>query len=152
MEGETEMNTENIKALRDYIEKLPTNSRFSMSIWGDWWEGDRWEVEKSCHTIGCMAGHTVLLFEGLDSFKQLVDNYSPAVDWIKAAGKHLGLTEDEANALFIPNDGASIDELTLYDALDTLDYLIATGEISYQSPEHIGRRLRKTGMRVKSMS
>ena len=88
--------------LADFIEQVPADN-FDMSNWLSKQDEDHDRIFKpvqeefACGTVACIAGWTVAgsaLFAG----KQFSSSYVPQL-----ARELLGLTEDEARKLFVPN-------------------------------------------------
>ena len=106
------MNVENIKRVRDHIEKLPP-SKFDMQ-----WLGD--EPSRGCGSACCIAGwaHRVL---GLDGFTD-------------AATRAFGLTERQGFDLMWPPvdpERSPAWEATSAQAVRVLDILIETGRVDW---------------------
>ena len=69
----------------------------------------QWEMQDSCGTTACIAGHTALLHnDGIAENKKLVFKFddetslSPDSEWIVRQGQRLGLTEKAADVMFDP--------------------------------------------------
>lgn len=99
------LNVDNVVRLRDFIAELPAH-QFDMTVWA---------VSHDCGTVGCIGGWGCQLF-------------STDADGIE---KVLGLTEEEANALFCPPDYSHPGRYTQAMAVETLTRLAETGEVSW---------------------
>jgi hypothetical protein len=130
------MNRENIQKVRDYLSNLP-DGRFAIGTWffvpgtgfshtlHDRGFTNATALEGSCGTVACIAGHTLACLEP--------DGTIPAMVSPKAA-ELLGLSTDEAFALFEGYDVANLDdpdEITTADAVRVLDHLLETGEVDW---------------------
>jgi len=106
-------NVENLKKLRDQLSRLP-DEKFNMGPIISHHE---------CGTVACIAGWASLLNGGPDDGRAL-----------GFASRWLGLTSDEAHALFLgdwhPSGGFGLtrDEITRADAIAELDRMIAAEE------------------------
>lgn len=143
------MNRERVKALRKFMAKLPPKAIYM----GEWIKCDRpgetikQARQHTCGTQACIAGWAVLAFHRYRESKisegggigprQILPEY--------IAAKLLGLTEDEADNLFLgewatnpvisrdldnqPVRRKNLTTLTKADVLKQLDYMLKTGEI-----------------------
>lgn len=125
---------ERILALAQHLETLPRH-QFNMERWighaADDTIVESWETA-SCDTIGCIAGHAVLLFAD----RGTPDNPAkfPA-DIAAEAQRLLGLNEKQAFHAFTPTHGSDIRadihcdyrDVTPSDAAEMLRGLAATG-------------------------
>jgi len=125
------LNIERILELADHIEKVEAK-RFNMARWigtlGDTTPHlpTLVEVRHDCNTVACIGGWTDLLFAK-----------SQSQPWVNLPGNSaemlLGLTEDEANALFCPpNYSRSNNPYTQAEAVWTLRNLAETGEVKWR--------------------
>ena len=80
--------------------------------------------DPNCGTAGCLAGHTVGLFD---------DGKNHSSEFVRdIAGELLGLTDSESFALFIPNGfqvgSLSYNDLTPEMAADAIENFVKTGD------------------------
>ena len=112
------MDIPRVTQLRDFLATLPPSS-FDMSIWGTY---------ESCNTAVCIGGWAVRLF----NLKQppLRGLFVKLIAGEKLVADHLGLTEDQADALFYPPNYKD-HYYPLQQAVAVLDHLIETGEVDW---------------------
>lgn len=79
-------------------------------------------VDYPCGTVACIAGWACLLDDPL----------TPASVVLSKAQELLGLTTEQANELFTPETVESWSAITPQQAADTIDRLIATGEVTWE--------------------
>lgn len=121
------MNKENVKILRDHLASLD-EKHFDMGLW---YHNDE---DDGCGTVACIAGWTDVIFWpqllGIDRSENLEQRAQDA----------LGLTEDEADQLFVPNIydlDWHFDDFTTRHAVKVLDHLLETGKVNWRI---LGRR------------
>lgn len=126
------MNRKNIQKVRDHIAGL-NPKRFNMALWAAERDGDDdvapVRLKHDCGTCGCIGGWTDAIFRTPRSKMGA-----------ESAGRALGLTEDQAQALFFPwgfpwgvNDGDDWENIKPAHAVRVLDHLLATGEVDWRS-------------------
>ena len=117
------MNQQNIEALIGRLECIE-HSRFTMHMWS-WNRRAHTGATPSrlihdCDTAGCIGGWTNAMFPP-----------TPGEGRERGAQNALGLTAEQADALFYPGSDISWDLLTVPVAVATLKNLIITGEVSW---------------------
>ena len=119
------MNIENLKLLRDSIEK---SMAFDMTDWPIFFS--EYDVEFNnghyCGSAACIGGHAEALMIHNDDISG-VATMSEVRLW-------LDLSPIDANRLFFPNlynCGVSISNITQEHAVRCLDHLIKTGEVNW---------------------
>ena len=103
---------QNCLELADYIERQP-EGRFRMNSWD----------LPGCGTAGCIAGHGFALWSDLPRKGGKDVRYVPM-----NCAKKLGLNEDQATAMFLPN---SMSDITKPMAVAALRRFALTGEIYF---------------------
>jgi hypothetical protein len=118
------MNTERILHIADMIEKLEPR-QFDMSDY---------VTENECGTVACIAGWTYLTY----------GDPAGEGDPHELAAIHLGLDEDRADDLFLPNPLTSglpscvtYAQITPAHAAQTLRKLAATGEVDWSHANRV---------------
>ena len=119
------MNTENLKLLRDSIEK---SMSFDMSEWPIFF--DEYDAKFNnghyCGSAACIGGHAEALM--IDSGLFLDSKFYSVSKWVD-------LTYIQHKALFFPTKithGFNLDEITQDHAVRCLDHLIKTGEVDWR--------------------
>ena len=84
------MNTENMLALANFIEKGQDALFFELDTWGNC---------GSCNTYACIAGHEYIRNHGVESFRLAIEQGGVLIPSVKES---LGLDDEEANGLFLP--------------------------------------------------
>jgi hypothetical protein len=121
------MNIERLTQLRDTIATLPPH-RFKMNVWSssldngvDLWGEPNGVIVHDCGTCACIGGWADALFLP----ENIKADTSP-----QHTGAMLGLSEEEANELFMPDD-VVWEKVTQADAVTVLTKLIETGEVDW---------------------
>jgi hypothetical protein len=117
------MNLDNIKTLRAHIAGLP-EERFNMAQWSARQSGNvdytvPEDLLTDCGTAGCIGGWACALAGTRETRKF---NSTEIMD---TARNYLGLTHEQAAALFLPD---RLDGRTRAEAIAVLDTLIKTGQ------------------------
>lgn len=153
------MNRKNLKKIAAEIRKRPR--RFNLNYWfydrryrNNGYSGEpdlstfdpTTLIEGSCGTTACVAGWATVLFaaEHPRKYKQIVAKHDGDTHdvTIECGQEYLGLTDEEARALFTPDsDGSKIwgrDPYSVKGAkAATILEKLADGKIQF--PEHVGR-------------
>lgn len=101
---------ERLEYLRDFLRELP-KERFSMAHWPDAAELHR------CGTAACIGGWADAIWGRTTTNDE--------------AGERLGLSADEAWALFYPSSDWLNTDTTIAQALRVVDHFLATGEVDW---------------------
>lgn len=113
--------------LRDHLARLKPE-HFDMASWG---------FEHDCGTAACIAGWNGLLTNDPPPTIEWVKPTSGGYDdialeaWISRQGASLGLNEDDAAKLFVPDTEEGLGELTARRAVAVLDNYLSTGLIDW---------------------
>lgn len=126
------MNRERIQILRDHLAQLP-DERFNMRLWFSDGSGEpapeilREAIfnPRSCGTAACIAGHALRLF------RSRVNGTDNSI--FEAARNVLKLNSPMALELFQPDGFSEKGVFTRAQAVATLDHLLETGEVEWQS-------------------
>ena len=127
---------ERILQLADHLEAMPRH-QFSMECWLEPTDEPDEDADPysskfggihNCETVGCIAGHAILLFYNPDGYHLPIDEPNFDMDFAGEAQYLLGLDDGQASALFSPShSGDPRDDLqcepkdvTNYDAAETL--------------------------------
>lgn len=145
-----ELNTDRLEQLADHLEAVG-DQHFYMGVWADGdprmyqdvmpMTGDLVKDIHQCGTRACVAGHAVLRFRPEDSgnVPDVIDeNDYDAI--ANEAAHYLGLTQQQADELFIPITGndlrdavhGRLADLTVEDAAWTLRHLADTGNVVWK--------------------
>ena len=143
------MNIPNLTQLRDFIQKNP--DRFNMVTWTGYTHAPTsldlgapaaahpdqvlsGEFDKihNCGTVMCIGGWAEVMFcpkgRTVEGVRREPDNY---YDGARIAARYLGLTPNQATALFTPPYYHQLYRYTAQMAVETLDHLISTGEVRW---------------------
>ena len=98
MEGEETMNAERLRLLADHIEKVGAEGRFDMTTYAIVPNDGRGVTveEIRCGTVGCIAGHAVLLFGSNEDVVRCVEYDT----WYHAAREILDMEKEDGMRLF----------------------------------------------------
>lgn len=127
------MNEERLKALATRLRETQ-EANFNLGCW---------LVERHCGTVACIAGHAALLAggvledgdNGLVVMTQLEERAGVKMTVHDAATEWLGLTSQQADALFIPHYDSCM-EASPAQAASVVEELIATGLVRWY-PVHV---------------
>ena len=149
----TELNTDRLEQLADHLEAVG-DEHFHMGIWVEDDPrsyhylypntGDLVADIRQCGTRACLAGHAAMLFRPPDD-SDIPDFYDDDDEDLNSGVKDearvwLGLTMEQADALFVPTAGGDLRDavhcrladLTVEDAAWTLRHLADTGQVVWK--------------------
>jgi len=139
------MNTELLNKVADAIEATLTQSQpierlgFSMRLFVD---GRNWQADKSghrCNTTACIAGWGLALHLGMARAAQVkaafVDSAIKLDGFEEKARDVLGLTDQQALALFYGAHAGRLTAITVPQAVATIRHLAKTGVVDWSIQE-----------------
>ena len=122
-----------ILQLADHLERLEP-AQFNMCRWLATNDSGAHNFTDDCHTVACIAGHTYLLFAERDAIAYPIDLPGDVGEHAK---RLLGLTDEQADALFTPELGVDIDPSVSYESISadcaayTLRHLAETERVDW---------------------